>query len=322
MKISPVVGTPTIQALPDTGNSPQKLARLKAIAAGETPVAPEALGAVDTGQKSTQRKIKMRTNHTINREIAQPVAQEPEPETQTAISDASVQTNAVAEATAPLSPQLAAIAKQRRALQIKEQQIAEREKALSGPTRAELESRIKTQPLSVLQELGVTYDQLTQEILSAQDGTNPKIHELEAKLQAIEESVDKKLSEKDSNAERAVLTDMARNITRLSSEGDDFEMIRATNSQEEVLGRIYDHWLKTGEVFDEAEMMAKVEAELVEEAFNYAKMNKVQKKLTPASLQPQPTQGMRTLTNKDSASPAMDRRQRAMLAAAGLPIKR
>lgn len=327
MKISPVIGTPTIPSPSPTGLAPEKIARLKAIAEGRAPLPESEKEEIETTRTELNpKRITMKTNRTVHRELpieapleSEVVSEIPQ---ETVKNDTDVQANAVAEATAPLSPQLAALAKQRRALQIKEQQIAEREKALAGPSRADLESRIKAQPLSVLQELGVTYDQLTQEILSAQDGTNPKIHELEAKVKALEEGVDKKLSERDQSAERAVLTEMASNINRLCATGDDFEMIRETKQQEEVLGRIYDQWLKTGQVIDELEMMKTIESELVEEAAKYAKYKKVQGKLTPpAPLQPQP-QAMRTLTNKDQAQPVMGRRQRAMMAAQGLLPRR
>jgi len=321
MKISPVVGTPTIPQTPNTGNSPEKLARLKAIAAGETPISVTPVEEDKEERVPAQRVITMRTNRTVNREMQPieeaPVVDDKARETQTAISDDSVQANETAEATQPLSPQLAAMQKQRRALQVKERELAEREKALSGPTRTELESRIKTSPLSVLQELGVTYDQLTQEILASQGGITPEIQALKAEIAALKGDVDKKLTDRDAGAERAVLTEMANNIERLCSQGDDFEMIRSAKQQEEVLGRIYEHWQKTGQVRDELEVMNEVENELVEEALTYARSKKVQGKLTPTPpLQPQTT-GMKTLTNKDSARPTLDRKTRAILAAQG-----
>lgn len=313
MKITPVVGTPTQQQNTQTGNSPEKLARLKAIASGETPVVREAEAKP---KFVTTPRITLRTNHNTGE-----LAPEDTPiETQIAISDESVQATETAEVTQPLDPQLAQIAKQRRALQVKEREIAEREKALTqGPTSGDLVARLKSSPLSVLQEHGVTYDQLTQEILASQGGITPEVLALKEELAALKGDIDKKLTDRDAGAERAVLTEMADNIERLCATGDDFEMIRSAKQQEEVLGRIYDHWKQTGKVRDELDVMKEVENELVEEALTYARSKKVQGKLTPIEpLQPQPQgRGMRTLTNKDSAAPTMSRRQRAMLAARG-----
>lgn len=320
MKISPVVGSPTISPAAQTGNSPEKLARLKSIAAGETPIEVTESDSLKEQPKPAQRTIAMRTNYTTNRDDAQ-VAPEPiEEETETANPDDDVQTNAVREATQPLSPQSAALAKQRRALQLKEQTLAEREKALSGPSRTELEARIKTQPLSVLQELGVTYDQLTNDILAAQSGITPELLALKAEVKALKEGVDKTFLDKDQAAEKAVLADMRRNVNQMASQGDDFEIIRETRSQPDVMDLIYRTWKQSGEVMDEVEAMRLVENELIKDAERIARLKKVQGRLTPpapAPLQPQPKQGMRTLTNKDSATPSISRRQRAILAAQG-----
>lgn len=346
MKISPVVGTPTIPVAPQSGNSPEKLARLKAIAAGETPIAVSASDVNVEHPQPAQRTIVMKTNHTTNRHdkvyeqgtepdsvvgraraaaantISEPEPEQTEPET--ANPDNNVQANVVREATQPLSPQSVAFAKQRRALQIKEQQLAEREKALSGPTRAELEARIKAQPLSVFQELGVTYDQLTNDILAAQSGMSPELLALKAEVKALKEGVDKTFSEKDQAAEKAVLAEMRRTVNQLSSQGDDFEMIRETRSQPDVMDLIYRVWQQSGqkEVMDEIEAMKLVENELIKDAERIARLKKVQGRLTPPPTEPalqlqQPTRGMRTLTNKDSATPSMSKRQRAILAAQG-----
>lgn len=327
MRISPVAGTPTIPQTAQTGNSPEKLARLKAIASGESPI---NVMQSEEGRRKPEPEVKritMRTNHTVNRDgNTQPYLEDgtafgaQESETHSDIPDNNVQANETAEATQPLSPQLAAIARQRRANQVKELELKEREAALSGPSRTELEARIKASPLSVLQEMGVTYDQLTQEILASQGGITPEIQALKEEIATLKGDVDKKLTDRDASAERAVLTEMAGNIERLCATGDDFEMIRSAKQQEEVLGRIYDHWQKTGKVRDELDVMKEVENELVEEALTFARLGKVQGKLTPAvPLQPQQDsgRGMRTLTNKDSAAPTMNRRQRAILAGQG-----
>lgn len=338
MKISPVSGMSTNSS--NTGMSAEKLIRATAIAAGQTPPQGHTEGTEAANRPAfpAQRTIKMRTQYRqymdpvddlysadreldsiATRDTATPSLQNKNisvaaPET--AIPDDNVQANVTAEATQPLSPQLAALAKQKRALQVKEREVAEREKALGGSTRAELEARIKSQPLSVLQELGVTYDQLTTDILAAQSGVSPEIHALKAELKALKEGVDKTLSDKDAATEKAVLGEMRRNVNQLCQEGDDFEMIRETRSQPEVMDLIYKTWKRDGEILDEVEAMKLIEEDLVNESLKIARLKKVQGKLTPQpQLQQQPE--MRTLTNKDSASLAMSRRQRAILAAQG-----
>lgn len=321
MKISPVQGTPTIPNPSSSGISPEKLEKLKAIASGKPQPEKEEENK-DQVLASKTPSITMNTNRNPepipsgnesgNGEI--PVESAPE----SAISDTTVQTNAPVEATQPLSPQFAALAKQRRANQVKELELAEREKALSGASRSDLEARIKSQPLSVLQELGVTYDQLTNEILASQSGTNPEILALKAELKALKEGVDKTLSDKDAAQEKAVLTEIRRTVNQMA-QLEPYELIRETKSESEVVDLIHRTYKKTGEVLSEDEAMNLVEAELEEEALKIARLKKVQGKLTPpeAPLQPQPTQGIKTLTNKDSARPVTSRRQRAIAAMLG-----
>lgn len=323
MKITAVQGTPTIPQAPNTGVAPDKLARLKAIAMGQKPEDEEQqnIGAVATNGNAIPR-IKMN----VTRE-ADPNSEGPLPlATESSIIDTNEQTNAVSEATEPLSPQLAALAKQRRAVQVKEAEIAkreqallEREKAQTGPSRSDLEAKLKSHALSTLQELGITYDQLTQEILNAQQGITPEISALQAKVESLEKGFDEKLSAKDAAAEKAVLGEMKRNVDRLCFSGDDFELIRETKSQQSVVDRIHEKWKETGEVIDELEMMQTVENELADEMAKLARLKKIQGKLTPAEtpLQQQQPQGMRTLTNKDQATPTLSRRARAMAAMTG-----
>ena len=315
MKVTPVTGTPTIPQSNNTGVTPEKLIRLKAIASGEKPDEKlENIGAVATSGSDVPR-IKMQTNRNMYRDGDSPVEVAPAAE-ENAISDASVQVNAEPEATGQLSPQFAALARQRRALQVKERELSDKMKALEGPTRGDLESRIKSQPLSVLQELGVTYEQLTNEILASQG--NPQIDPEKLKAE-ITADFEKKFVEKEQQQEQAVLAEMRRNVDSMVATGDDFELIRAGGKQSDVVELIHRTWKKTGQVLDEAEAAKLVEDELLEEHLKSASLKKVQGRLTPppAEVTAPVPQGMKTLTNRDQAKPLMNRRQRAIAAALG-----
>ena len=105
MKISPVTQTGQNIGQAEVGRTanPLKMERARAIARGETP--PEA----QEQQRAEQnvRSIRMRTNHSTNREEEVPES----------IISESVEP-AAAEVTQPLSPQFAALARQKRALQL------------------------------------------------------------------------------------------------------------------------------------------------------------------------------------------------------------
>src|SRR4029077_5015745 len=90
-------------------------------------------------------------------------------------------------------------------------------------------------PLAVLQEANVSYDELTQAILANPSGVNPEVQTLKAKIAELEQNFDKRFSDRDTQTEREALSHMRRNVDSLVSQGDDFEMIRETGSQGDVV---------------------------------------------------------------------------------------
>ncbi len=282
------------------------------------------VGSMETGAQAPQtmvqkiRSLKMSTNATPGR------VEEPLPAENLTIPDANVdQTTAVNEATQPLSPQFAALAKQRRALQVKEREIADREKALQSqsvtPTDAVPVARLKSDPLGVLLESGVTYEQLTEAVLANQNGYNPEIAELKEKLAALEQGVDKKLSDREAQAEQAALAEMRREASSLIAQGDEFELVRETGSLTDVMKLIERTYRESGEILGVREALGLVEDELINDATKIARLGKIQSRFAPTSVtQPQQQQRqMRTLTNRDTASVPLSRKARALAAWAG-----
>jgi hypothetical protein len=325
MKISPVptAGIPTIQSPSIGGVSFDKLERAKAVAAGQKTAEPtqeekEKLVAAVQSQPT----IKMNVNKTPISEVEVP-SETAAPKPESFKSDDGVQATEASEVTQPISPQLAALARQRRALQVKERELAEKEKAMSGPAKSldEYKARLKSNALSVLLEEGVTYEQLTNEILASQGQINPEVEKLKAEIAELKTGVDKRFSESQVAQETQAINYLADKLDALTVTGDDFELLKAADGEEEVIRRVYSHWKRTGKELDVAQVAKEYQEELADEAARYAKLKMVQGKLTPTEPAPvTPTksqQGIRTLTNKDSARPSMDRRQRAILAMRG-----
>jgi hypothetical protein len=323
MKITPLnpaqAGNPSSNVHGSAEVSSNRIERAKSIAAGDSQI---SVSESDTPQAPKQdiRRITMKTNHTVNR-YGDPHLEAPvEPDLATTDTSA---TPPVVEDTKPLSPQFAALARQRRALQAKERELVDREKALaSQPTSGgaeELAARLKSQPLSVLQEYGVTYEQLTEAILNNQ--SNPDILALKAEIKALKDGVYKTLSDKDALAERQVLTEIRKEAERLGSAGEAFELVRVTDSYPDVVELIHRTYKETGEILDVQDAMQDVEKYLVKGGLRIANTNKVKSKLSPPitapSQQQQPQKQIRTLTNRDTATPTPDRRARAIAAALG-----
>ncbi len=272
-----------------------------------------AVGAVEGSSSATApspRKMTMNTNATPEWQRPQaqvenlpPAPHQPESENQ------SVDRNQ------PISPQFAALAKQKRALQVKERELAEREKTLQvqpGTDHVEL-SRIKSDPLRVLLDAGVTYEQLAQAIMA--NPQNPEINELRTELKSYKEDFQKQLSERDAQAERQVLAEMRQDANQLA-QSEEFELVRETRSIPSVMKLIERTYREQGEVLDVKEAMQLVEQELFKEAQRLTKAKKVQSQFQPAMPPVQRTQGMqmRTLTNRDTAQPPISAKQRALQA--------
>ena len=332
MKISPVQGTGTpgaeVGAASTQRSNPDRIAAAKAIAAGQTPIRVErSENNIDPQARRAQesiRKIKMRTQVSpdrIEEEALAPIVPETQVQTQSGIPDAIEQTPG-SEETKPLSPQFAALAKQRRALQVKEREIADREKAIQEKATTDgspdMLARLKSDPLSVLSEAGVSYDQLTEAILNG-SGPNPEMLALKAEIKALKEGVDKNFIDRDTQAEQQVLAEMRREADQLVATGDTYEMVRATRSQPQVIELIHRTYKQTGEVLDVSEALELVENDLLNENLKIANIPKLKSRLSPAQeiQQQQKPQGMRTLTSRDGANPQMSRRARAIAAMNG-----
>jgi hypothetical protein len=287
-----------------------------------------APSAPDAAPAMAARTLRMNTNATPGRADGQveelppaaPVAPKltnPDPNDPATATD---------EATQPLSPQFVALAKQRRALQ-QERQEFERQKAEAAKAPVQGAgidvARLKSDPLGVLLENDVTYDQLTQAILANQNGSSPELQALKAKIAELETGVEKRFTDRDAQAEQQVLAEMKKDATTLAAEGEDFEMIRETGSIPDVMSLIERTYRESGEVLDVREAMTLIEDELVTESLKIAGIKKVQGRLAPPAPQPQQQQRspMRTLTNRDTATVPMSRKARALAAFRGEPIK-
>ncbi len=219
------------------------------------------------------------------------------------------------EATGPISPQFAALAKQRRALQVKERELLERERSMSNPAAATdsiSKALLLERPLDVLLDAGVTYEQLTEAILANQG--NSEINSLKAEIEALRKGVDQKLQDRDTQTEQQVLAEMKKEAEQLASQGEEFELVRGMGKIPDVMKLIERTYRESGEVLDVQEALGLVEKELLSEAEKIAGYNKVRSQFIPQAPQMQRHQGMRTLTNRDTASVPMSAKQRALAA--------
>lgn len=304
MKVTPIAGAGSALGENTLGGSrfsADKLAAAKALAAGQTPPTPRETESV---QAPTVPTITMRTNQNTDRREA-PVETAP-------VDPVDEAPPATEETRKPLDPQAALVAKQRRALQVMEKENSELKKAAEAKAaEPDWKARLKDSPLLMLQEAGVTYDDLTQAILASRESQD--VLNLRNEIKTIKEEFDNALTDRDGAAEKQVLAQMSREVDKLTSNGEAFETIRATKSQQDVVDLIYRTWKTTGEVLSEPDACKLVEDQLVEELVPLTNLGKFKSKLAPVA--PPPVErSMKTLTNRDTAKASTGRRERALAA--------
>lgn len=230
----------------------------------------------------------------------------------------SEQTAPAVEATEPLSPQFARIAKEKRALQAMRRELETKMKALTDGSQGRDSidiARIKSEPLRVLLENGVTYDQLTEAILANQSESSqrdPKYYE---------ELIEKRFAAQEAAQKKQVLAEMQREASDMVAQSDDFELVRNRRALPTVMDLIDRTHAQTGEILDVSEALQLVEDELTNEYQGLVKLKKFQSQTNPETLTPPQSMprasGMRTLTNKDTASTSLSVKQRAIAAMNG-----
>ena len=301
-----------------------------------TRIAPEELSAI----KPRQEAIEEATQEETGTEQLQALSQDETPAEETPKVD-------------PLSTQHALLARKEKALRAKaqqqEQQFRQREDALrqkeidlaaKGGSREDLSNyiskdQLKANPLKALLEAGSSYDELVQQVIQNQTPMDPRteatINELRSQIQELKQANEtntKQISEREQQAYQAAIKQIATDAKKLVFTDPAFELVKATNSVNDVVELIEAHYKESGDVMSVEDAAQQVEDYLAEEAIKLAKLSKIQKRLQTAIAKPAATnvqtpqgpkqpQPMKTLTNAASSSRQLSSKERAILAFRG-----
>lgn len=242
-----------------------------------------------------------------------------------------------------LQRQFAQLARQERQLRAKAQQqdqvIKAREAALQAKEDAirlkETEysqgyiskDQLKRDTMRILADAGVSYDELTQQILN-QPGVDPRtevvISKLEAKIAALEAKADQNVKaqeESQQQAYKAAVKQIEVDVRATVQNDPNFETIKATRSIQDVVELIETTYKQDGVLMTVEDACTEVENYLVEEALKVTRIGKIKRQLEQAGT-PKPTQtakpadtpSMKTLTNAATSTRKLSARERAMLA--------
>ncbi len=195
--------------------------------------------------------------------------------------------------------------------------------------------RLMDDPLSVLNEAGVSYDKLTEMLLSQPNANDPATKAILGKLRALEEkqaAAEKQQQDAQTQQYQQAVKQIGNEIKLLVDGSGEFETIKELGLHDAVTELIEQTFSTEGYLMDIQEAATQVENHLLEEAVRMSQLKKVQSRLTPkapeATAAPvaQKTQtaapALRTITNNLPNKPAgrsteKERVARAMLAFKG-----
>lgn len=327
--------SPTPQSAPNNQSQPTQDARSKAIA------------AFNASQAQRNPQPVPDANNVSPEELgALGVSGEKDKEVEELTPEATVESEAPKAPEKPLSSQHAILARKEKQLRAQIQQFqADKQKfeqerlSLSSQPKQELDlskyvdrERLKQDPYGVLTEAGLTYDEITQAALNAQNvQTDPRVTAQIAKLEKMVMEANERAAKLEEASQQSKTESYQQAVAQIKSEASKlvytdpaFELIKETNSVSDVVELIESTFKADGILMTVEEACQAVEEHLVEEAMKLSKIKKLQQKLgqstapTPVTKpqQPQPN-APKTLTNGMATPRPMSVRERAIAAMEG-----
>lgn len=266
----------------------------------------------------------------MSEEVVQEAAAEeaPSQELMEDVADEAVESAEAPEAPeAPPEPerpdfsrQFAALARKERALRQKEQEMAsfskQREQFEGNSTRlADLQKLAKENPAKLLGELGINYDELTQQVINEGNPTEEqKLRRqnemLQERIQKIEDIYTKQREETEQYQIKAAHTQLVDNIKNFVDDSNTFEMVQHHNAYSLVGEVMQQHYNTTKEVMEYGHAAKLVEDHFMAEAERYLGSKKLQERFreldkpreseTPEAAE-QAVKRVKTLSNNDVA---------------------
>ena len=184
------------------------------------------------------------------------------------------------------SRQFAALARKERAIRQKEQEFArsskEREQYEGTSTRlADLQRLAKENPAKLLGELGINYDELTQQVINEGNPTEEQQlrlenEKLQARLGKLEEVYDKQRQQAEQAQVSAARTQLVDNIKNFVDDSSTFEMVQHHDAYGLVAQVMQEHYNTTKEVLEYGDAAKLVEDHFMAEAERYLGSKKLQ----------------------------------------------
>lgn len=246
------------------------------------------------------------------------------------------ETSTVVTEDKPLSPQYAAIARKERALRDQKRQFdaerqafkSEQEAAKAKQTQEQngfvSKDKLVKDPWSVLNEAGITYDQLTNQALNPPSEQDRLIQEMRAEIQELKvatKQVNTNIEQRDSQAYNQAVAQIRTDVANLVKADPNFETIKETRSVNDVVQLIEQTFKQDGVLLSIEEAAQAVEDHLIEEAMKITKIKKIQQRLAPPTQQKPKAESksneqtqpqLKTLTNAVGSTRPLSNKERAI----------
>jgi hypothetical protein len=180
-----------------------------------------------------------------------------------------------------ISPRFAMLAKEEKRLQEERKRLMEQKKDPEFQEFLEykkLKSSAKQDPLALMEKFGLTYDELTDYVISGKHTKDPSVRALEEKLEKMEREAKEREENAKKQLQEAQLQQFNEQIkAKCLEKADDFELVNIWGAHNLVYSVIQEHYNKTEEVLPIDEAAKKVEAYLEKESEKYQGSKKLRK---------------------------------------------
>lgn len=194
-----------------------------------------------------------------------------------------------AERFAQLSRREKLLRAQKRELEAKEIALRAREEALAPKPQPEVswKDRLKQDPMGLLAEAGMTYDDMVNNLLT-QNPQDQSLRLIQQELKTIREDniqLRQHLEQKEEASVKQALNQLRYDAEEMAkSYPDEYESILAAGepAYQLIADEIEQYYYKHGKVLDLEKAATKVEKFLEDSYVEFAKLKKIQKRLTPS----------------------------------------
>ena len=206
----------------------------------------------------------------------------------------------------------------------KEREEWEAQRQQTQAPQRDWKQELAKDPMSVLKEAGISYEQLTNSILNGPNPQDQTLAELREEIRQLREG-QTKTQEEIKNAQtrqyEQALKQIGNDVKMLVQGNEEFEMIEKMQAEEAVTAYIEHKFNDAGVLLSIEEAAREVEEYLTEKALEISNAKKIQAKRAPvAPPAPAPAKpGLRTLTHQTVQSttrPLTDKDRRARAIAA------